>query len=189
MTNKIIIAIIASAIVILAAGYFWYFFFKGTFQKIQPASFEECVAAGYPIAESYPRQCFTPDGKGFVEIIKQPVQQPFPPSSDATVPESTVEKENVVIYADSGYSPAVLKIKKGEMVVFKNQSSKAMRPASAMHPTHRVYPTTGGCLGSTFDACVGIQPGKTWSFKFDILGTWKYHDHLNPGATGAIAVE
>lgn len=186
MTNKIIIAIIAAVIVVLAA---WQLFFKGTFQKFQPASFEECVAAGYPIAESYPRQCFTPDGKSFTETVEQPVQRPSSPSSDATAPESAVEKENAVIYTDSGYSPTALKIKKGETAVFKNQSSRAMWPASATHPTHRVYPTTGGCIGSVFDACAGVQPGETWSFKFDISGIWKYHDHLNPDATGAITVE
>src|SRR3989344_2601372 len=31
------------------------------------ASFEECVAAGYPVMESYPSQCRTPDGTLFVE--------------------------------------------------------------------------------------------------------------------------
>ena len=33
-------------------------------------SFEECVAAGNPIMESYPRQCRTDDGKSFVEKIE-----------------------------------------------------------------------------------------------------------------------
>jgi len=31
--------------------------------------FEECVARNYPVMESYPRQCKTPDGKTFVEYI------------------------------------------------------------------------------------------------------------------------
>lgn len=34
-------------------------------------SFDECVAAGYPVMESYPRQCRVPDGDVFVEIITQ----------------------------------------------------------------------------------------------------------------------
>ncbi len=34
------------------------------------ASFEECIEAGYPPLESYPRQCQTPDGKTFVEEIQ-----------------------------------------------------------------------------------------------------------------------
>ncbi len=32
-------------------------------------NFDECVGAGYPILESYPRQCETPDGRMFVEDI------------------------------------------------------------------------------------------------------------------------
>ena len=32
-------------------------------------SFEECIAAGNPVMESYPRQCRTDDGKNFVEKI------------------------------------------------------------------------------------------------------------------------
>jgi hypothetical protein len=32
-------------------------------------SFEECAAAGYPIMESYPEKCATPDGKSFVRDI------------------------------------------------------------------------------------------------------------------------
>ncbi len=33
------------------------------------ANFEECIAAGFPVAESYPRQCRAPDGKMFAEDI------------------------------------------------------------------------------------------------------------------------
>ncbi|MEX0668799.1 MAG: Gmad2 immunoglobulin-like domain-containing protein [Candidatus Saccharimonadales bacterium] len=32
-------------------------------------SFTECVAAGYPVTESHPRQCSTPGGKNFVEEV------------------------------------------------------------------------------------------------------------------------
>jgi len=32
-------------------------------------SFKECVSGGYPVLESYPRQCRTPDGRMFVEDI------------------------------------------------------------------------------------------------------------------------
>ena len=33
------------------------------------SSFEECVAAGYPVMESYPERCKTPDGKTFTKQI------------------------------------------------------------------------------------------------------------------------
>ncbi|HEX2054813.1 MAG TPA: hypothetical protein VHJ78_13950 [Actinomycetota bacterium] len=32
-------------------------------------TFEDCAAAGYPIAESYPEQCRTPDGRLFVRVV------------------------------------------------------------------------------------------------------------------------
>lgn len=108
--------------------------------------------------------------------------------SKTSAPKTTIAEKNMVTYTDSGYSLATLQVKKGETVTFKNQSSQSMWTASAAHPTHRVYPTTGGCLGSTFDSCKGFQPGDSWSFKFDIAGTWKYHNHLDPSDNGTIYV-
>lgn len=32
-------------------------------------NFEQCAAAGYPIMESYPRQCRTVDGRLFFEAV------------------------------------------------------------------------------------------------------------------------
>lgn len=103
--------------------------------------------------------------------------------------ESPSADQYVITYSDTGYSPNPLTVKLGETVTFKNNSSLSMWPASAMHPTHAVYPTTGGCLGSTFDACKGVLPGESWSFKFDKTGSWKYHDHLKPTVFGTIVVE
>ena len=34
-------------------------------------SFEDCIAAGYPLMESYPRQCWVADGRTFVEVINK----------------------------------------------------------------------------------------------------------------------
>jgi hypothetical protein len=39
-------------------------------ETTQVKSFVECEAAGYPVAESHPRQCRTPDGTLFVEEIE-----------------------------------------------------------------------------------------------------------------------
>ncbi|KKW42706.1 MAG: hypothetical protein UY92_C0004G0042 [Candidatus Magasanikbacteria bacterium GW2011_GWA2_56_11] len=41
-------------------------------QKIPAVStFAECAAAGYPVAESYPRQCRTPDGRVLAEDVPE----------------------------------------------------------------------------------------------------------------------
>jgi len=38
----------------------------------QVLSFEDCMAAGYPVMESHPRQCRTPDGRTYAEEIAPP---------------------------------------------------------------------------------------------------------------------
>lgn len=96
---------------------------------------------------------------------------------------------DAILYTDNGFAPNPLRIKLGSVVTFVNNSSGKLWPASDIHPTHAQYPTTGGCLGSTFDACRGIMPGEVWQFKFDIAGTWSYHNHLNPQDIGTIVVE
>ncbi|HXK38161.1 MAG TPA: hypothetical protein VJ579_03785 [Candidatus Paceibacterota bacterium] len=100
-----------------------------------------------------------------------------------------LQSPNAILYTDGGYTPNPLRVKVGTVVTFINSSSNKMWPASAKHPTHNEYPTTGGCLGSTFDACRGIPSGETWDFQFDIPGTWQYHDHLSPKSYGTIIVE
>ncbi len=96
---------------------------------------------------------------------------------------------STIVYSDTGFSPDPLRVKAGTEVTFVNNSSQSMWPASGVHPTHREYPTTGGCIGSTFDACRGLLPGESWSFKFDIAGSWNYHNHLSPKDQGTVIVE
>lgn len=38
-------------------------------------NFDDCAAAGYPILESYPERCRTPDGRTFVREIEEPVDE------------------------------------------------------------------------------------------------------------------
>jgi len=41
-------------------------------KKNEITSFDECVKAGNPVMESYPRQCAVPGGKTFTEVIIKP---------------------------------------------------------------------------------------------------------------------
>lgn len=100
------------------------------------------------------------------------------------------KSENAVLYMNSGYSPAVLKIKFGDVVTFRNASSQLMWTASDPHPAHGAYPVKGGgCSASAFDQCEALSAGLSWSFQFTAAGTWQYHNHLNPRHTGVIIVE
>jgi len=70
--------ILITAVVIIFTGTFVYFSLEKPFFDISEiTNFEECEKAGYPVGESYPRQCWTPDGKHFVEdISKDPMPSP-----------------------------------------------------------------------------------------------------------------
>lgn len=61
--------------VVLSLG-IGYFFVKGRNKSPVDTGFftyNECVKAGFPIVETYPRQCKTKDGKTFIEETKSPV--------------------------------------------------------------------------------------------------------------------
>jgi plastocyanin len=100
------------------------------------------------------------------------------PNPASPTPTSTTPQH--IDYTDSGFVPASVTIKKGTIVTFDNESTKSMWPASAPHPTHTDYPE--------FDPKKAIAPGETWPFTFTKVGTWKYHDHLNPSRFGTIIV-
>ena len=102
---------------------------------------------------------------------------------------------HVITLTDAGYAPASITIKKGETVTFKNGGTGSVWTASAMHPAHTAYSGTSlsehcpDAANTSFDACRGYLPGESWSFTFNKIGTWKYHNHLDPNQYGAIIVE
>lgn len=136
-------------------------------------------------------------------LLRKPYRPaaPLPPSSRRQIApqpaagQTPTQEKLVVTYTDVGYSPKTLRIKKGETVTFKNESSRSLWTASGVHPTHRLYSGTSldkhcpDTSGTAFDACTGVVPGGAWSFTFAKTGTWNYHNHLNPSDIGTIAVE
>lgn len=100
-----------------------------------------------------------------------------------------------VTYTDTGYSPREVTILQGGTVIFQNESNRLMWPATAIHPTHTIYPNSDIQKCKTaqqpqmFDACEGIAQGASWSFSFTEVGSWGYHDHLEVSNTGKIIVE
>ena len=105
-----------------------------------------------------------------------------------------VSKTHEVAYTDGGYAPGSLTIKKGDTVVFKNQSSAKMWVASAMHPTHIVYGGTSlqaHCPdneNNAFDQCQSNSSGESWEFTFNKSGEWGYHNHSSAQHFGKIIV-
>ena len=99
-------------------------------------------------------------------------------SSAAAESQGRVHK---MVLGEDGYSPTDITIKKGDTIEFSTSGDKPFWPASDIHPTHGIYPE--------FDPQDAVMPDKTWSFKFEKAGHWRYHDHLYPYFTGKIIVE
>lgn len=99
--------------------------------------------------------------------------------SSGTV-EPTGDPAVTITRTNEGYEPAHVTIKKGDIVLWKNDSKDYHWPASDLHPTHGVYPE--------FDPLRPIAPGDTWKFKFDKVGKWNFHDHIRANKVGTVTV-
>ena len=121
-------------------------------------------------------------------------------------PAIEVNINNVIEITSSGFSPSTLTISKGDTVTFINKDTEEHWPASATHPIHTdyrggSYDEPGSYQGSlacrsegvtktgAFDACHGLAAGESWSFTFNEVGSWKYHDHIKLESFGTIIVQ
>ena len=104
-----------------------------------------------------------------------PVQE-INPNPIATNPQTLT-----VTFTGGSFTPNSLTIKKGWTVKFVNKGQSSMWVASGPHPMHTNYPA--------FDQRASVGSEGSYSFTFDKVGTWKYHNHLNSSQTGTIVVE
>ena len=95
--------------------------------------------------------------------------------------DSRSSMEYTIILDKDGFKPASLTIEKGDTVVFKSTSGKQFWPASDLHPSHTIYPE--------FDPKMPIEASDSWSFKFNKVGEWGFHDHLWSVFKGKIIVK
>lgn len=117
-----------------------------------------------------------------------------PANNEQTTPVTNEgANKNTIKITASGFEPKTLTIEVGTTVTFVNEDSNKHWPASAVHPTHEVYPGSSikkcGTGEKIFDVCKGLAQGESFSFTFNEKGSWKYHDHLSISSTGTIVVE
>ena len=100
-------------------------------EKAAISSFEECAAAGYPIMESYPRQCKTPEGKTFTEDIGNVLEKTDLIRLDTPQPNETIESPLTVKGEARGYwffeadFPVKLLNAKGEVITIAIAQAKS----------------------------------------------------------------
>jgi plastocyanin len=110
-----------------------------------------------------------------------PASQTPPPATVTPPPPPPSSSGDATINISGGnYSPSTLTIKKGSKVTFTNTDTALRWPASNPHPTHTDY--------AGFDPRKGLALNETYSFTFNNVGSWRFHDHLNPSKGGTIIV-
>ncbi len=90
----------------------------------------------------------------------------------AVAPAASAATTKAVSIKRSSFSPATVSITAGDTIRWKNDDTR----------DHQVVSTTG-----TFASPV-LRPGRTYSFTFEVAGTYKYRDALVPTSTGTIKV-
>ncbi len=75
-----------------------------------------------------------------------------------------------VVLTHQGFEPDLLIIHEGDTVEFSSTRGLPYWPASDDHPSHMIY--------SDFDPKRAIGPKETWSYRFDKVGNWRFHNHI-----------
>lgn len=102
------------------------------------------------------------------------------PPNQETASSPSSQETMVVTVTKDGFSPQNVTVKSGGKVTWTNNSGAVIQINSAVHPTHQLYPPLN--LGA-------VAPLGSVSLVFDNVGTYKYHNHLDPSRTGTVVVE
>lgn len=102
-------------------------------------------------------------------------------SSTTTNSQTATKNQVTVTYTDEGFSPATVEVASGTEVVFVNNSTNPFWPASAPHPAHTDL--------EGFDAKAPVALGETYSFVFEKVGSWGFHNHLDSKKFGKVVVK
>lgn len=87
-------------------------------------------------------------------------------------PAGAATTQSISIYG-SGFRPSTATITEGDTVTWTNRDSH----------NHQVVADRGQFVSAI------LKPGQTYSFRFDVASTYRYHDGLAPKLTGSITVK
>lgn len=124
-------------------------------------------------------------GGGYLALHKSPsntatsttnsLSSQSPNASPATNPSTS----NTIIFDGSKFRPTTLTVKSGTTVTIKNTSSTDVQMQSNPHPVHT----------DDIDLNVGlVSAGRSKTFIVTKIGSFGFHDHLDPGIQGRITI-
>lgn len=85
---------------------------------------------------------------------------------------ATAATTKTVSIKRTAFSPSTVSIVAGDSIRWRNDDTR----------DHQVVSTTGAFASPV------LRPGRTYTFRFDVAGTYRYRDALNPSVTGTIKV-
>ena len=100
-------------------------------------------------------------------------------TSTTASPSATAEK--LITVSATGFSRKEITIMAGESVTFVNSDSIIHTANSDPHPQHTSF--------QFINEISRLAAGEKKSLTFSTIGTYKYHDHLNPQFTGTVVVQ
>lgn len=106
----------------------------------------------------------------FISLNKQIIVQPKNQAISQIQPQKIQEGGNIEI-TDSGFVPATIEITKGDSVTWTNLDKKSHQIASDPYPTNTLLPDL---------VSEPLFTNDSFTFTFDQVGTFTYHDNLNP---------
>lgn len=89
-----------------------------------------------------------------------------------TGPEALGATTKTVQIKRASFVPATVSIVAGDTIRWRNVDTR----------NHQIVSTTGAFASPV------LRPNRTYSFKFDVAGTYRYRDALNPSVTGVVRV-
>ncbi len=115
------------------------------------------------------------------EVIYQAMHpQESKPAMEHASMNGVIPDSATIVISDKGFTPPVITVKVGTKVTWFNKDVQPHWPASDPYPENSDLPN--------LNAKNGLKQGETYSYVFDQVGHWGYHDDLNPELTGTVIV-
>jgi len=99
---------------------------------------------------------------------------------DTFDPTKDKPAENTVWIIDGDFNPSVVTISVGDSITWVNKDDLIRQVASDPHQSHSALP------GLESEE---LAQDDDYTYTFDEIGEWFYHDHMNPISKGTIIVE
>lgn len=143
---------------------------------------QDKVASGDTDSNNQPVGTFRPlDHINRAEVVKLAMAARAKYGEPGKGRQPAQSSKTTVHYTTNGFSPSVLNVAQGTTVTFINDTTDALRVASNPHPTHTDYPG--------FDSVRSLGQGEIYTFTFNKIGTWGFHNHFNSGVGGTVIVK